>query len=566
MKKSIAIGIIILLISMCVIPSTGTIVEKQTINQVSNNGKTLYVGGNGTGNYTRIQDAIDDASDGDTVFVFDNSSPYYENVVVDKSINLIGEDRNSTVIDGGWIDSVIEISADHVSIEGFTVTNCMHDLSKAGINIFSDCNTVKNNNIVENQCMGIRLSGSCYNFIENNTLKDNIGYHIFLRSESNNNTVQNNTLTQSDDWPKLCDGIWLDKSSNNLIESNEITGLKFTVGISLYETSNYNDVNKNVIHNNPCYYGGASIQIDGHSDFNLISNNEIRCNNGAGIEMFFSQGNEIIGNTIDSLPYQGITLADCRYNNIIKFNNISSTRWGIGIGMYSSKNIVESNNLTNNTHGIYLSGTDLLGFTPNNVITKNNIVENDYGIYITVSEYYGYSNDNLICYNNFINNSQNAFDICSNMWNDSSVGNYWDDYNGTDANGDCKGDTPYNISGKNNQDWYPLMLPYEEVPPYVEITKPVQAIYFFNRIVCPFSYALIFGNIDIEVDASDDISGIGHVEFYIDDELISIATSNPYSLRWDERMLFRFRHTIKIVAFDNFGNSASDEIIVWKFF
>jgi hypothetical protein len=45
-------------------------------------GKTLYVGGDGDGNYTRIQDAIDNASDEDTVFVYDDSSPYYENVVV----------------------------------------------------------------------------------------------------------------------------------------------------------------------------------------------------------------------------------------------------------------------------------------------------------------------------------------------------------------------------------------------------------------------------------------------------------------------------------------------------
>ena len=36
-------------------------------------GNTLYVGGTGEGNYTKIQDAIDNASDGDTVYVFDDS-------------------------------------------------------------------------------------------------------------------------------------------------------------------------------------------------------------------------------------------------------------------------------------------------------------------------------------------------------------------------------------------------------------------------------------------------------------------------------------------------------------
>ena len=57
-------------------------------------GTWWYVGGSGPGNYTRIQDAIDDASNDDTAFVYAASSPYYENVIVNKSINLMGEDKS----------------------------------------------------------------------------------------------------------------------------------------------------------------------------------------------------------------------------------------------------------------------------------------------------------------------------------------------------------------------------------------------------------------------------------------------------------------------------------------
>jgi hypothetical protein len=71
--------------------------EERFLMQASK-GKTLYVGGSGPGNYTKIQDAIDDASDGDTVFVYDDSSPYYKNMVIDKKINLTGEHRETTVI------------------------------------------------------------------------------------------------------------------------------------------------------------------------------------------------------------------------------------------------------------------------------------------------------------------------------------------------------------------------------------------------------------------------------------------------------------------------------------
>ncbi|UCD13534.1 MAG: hypothetical protein JSW60_08255, partial [Thermoplasmatales archaeon] len=95
-KKLLAVGIILLLVGMS-IPSTGTTIEKSSL---SFDGKTLYVGGSGEGNYTKIQDAIDDASDGDTVFVYDDSSPYQQEsyLNIEKSINLIGEDRDTTVI------------------------------------------------------------------------------------------------------------------------------------------------------------------------------------------------------------------------------------------------------------------------------------------------------------------------------------------------------------------------------------------------------------------------------------------------------------------------------------
>lgn len=62
------------------------------------NGNILYVGGSGANNYTSIQDAIDDAENGDIVFVYDDSSPYYECIIINKSIELKGENKYTTVI------------------------------------------------------------------------------------------------------------------------------------------------------------------------------------------------------------------------------------------------------------------------------------------------------------------------------------------------------------------------------------------------------------------------------------------------------------------------------------
>ena len=84
LSKTLVLVIIALLIGMSITPS----VAVDTIEQCSmstSNGNTLYVGGTEEGYYTRIQDAINDANDGDTVFVYNTSSSYFENVTGDKS-------------------------------------------------------------------------------------------------------------------------------------------------------------------------------------------------------------------------------------------------------------------------------------------------------------------------------------------------------------------------------------------------------------------------------------------------------------------------------------------------
>jgi len=62
--KGLAVGIILLFIGTCIIPSTAQDTEKPS--QSTSRGNWLYVGGSGPGNYTKIQDAINDSFDGDT--------------------------------------------------------------------------------------------------------------------------------------------------------------------------------------------------------------------------------------------------------------------------------------------------------------------------------------------------------------------------------------------------------------------------------------------------------------------------------------------------------------------
>ena len=61
------------------------------------NGHTWYVDDDGGVDFTEIQDAINVAEDGDTVYVY--SGIYKENLLLDKSIILIGEHKNTTIIE-----------------------------------------------------------------------------------------------------------------------------------------------------------------------------------------------------------------------------------------------------------------------------------------------------------------------------------------------------------------------------------------------------------------------------------------------------------------------------------
>jgi leucyl aminopeptidase len=78
---------------------------------------------------------------------------------------------------------------------------------------------------------------------------------------------------------------------------------------------------------------------------------------------------------------------------------------------------------------------------------------------------------------------------------------------------------------------------------------------------------VILGFIAIEVNATDDRSGVNKVDFYVDGVLKETDTTAPYSWTWSERTPLKFKHTIKVIATDNtLKNTASAESVVWKFF
>ena len=143
MKKLLGVSIILLFFGMSIISSSGIQMDKNIIIPSSRD-NILYVGGSGPNNYSSIQAAIDAASDGDTVFLYDDSSPYKEILEIGKTINLIGEDRDTTIIEGKKTFFTLVLGgADNIVISGFTITNVLYpSYSGDGITIWSNNNLI----------------------------------------------------------------------------------------------------------------------------------------------------------------------------------------------------------------------------------------------------------------------------------------------------------------------------------------------------------------------------------------------------------------------------------------
>jgi hypothetical protein len=119
MKYLVPVMVIPLLVSTSFIGVSFTIEKTSTASYESN---TLYVGGSGPGNYTKIQDAINDASNRDTVFVYDDSSPYNEHITITKSLVITGENKHTTKILGKNEDKdIVFIQSDETTLCNFTI-------------------------------------------------------------------------------------------------------------------------------------------------------------------------------------------------------------------------------------------------------------------------------------------------------------------------------------------------------------------------------------------------------------------------------------------------------------
>ena len=322
--------------------------------------ETIIVDVNGDGDYESIQEAVDEAKPGDTIFV--KSGTYYGNVVIDKSLSLIGNGSENTTIMGDFLSNVIFVNADNVAIEGFSISRAGNSaiyLSKVQGCSVVNCTLIKNtygitleegskNIISNNTCTinsyGIYALSTSNNTIKNNNISDNSHVGIYLEMVSHNFIINNTCNSNNGNQQSLLDeeirncGIYLIYSNGNII-SNNICTLNYNYGI-LATLSDSNEIRDNV-----CLVNGFGI-YDNTCQDNWIENNTCEKSTVDGIILMLSENSTVMRNTCDSNYENGIHIVQSSFARVT--SNLLSNNYINGIYISYSVCSIRENICENN--------------------------------------------------------------------------------------------------------------------------------------------------------------------------------------------------------------------------
>lgn len=454
----LCIAIILLGGMMIPLANTGTNNDAITSSNTSImlsycNGKTLYVGGTGPDNYTKIQDAIDDAHAGDTIFVYSDSSPYYENLVIDKTLNLLGENKENTLIEGGKDEiGVVSVEAHYVNISQFMITTSKEQGIRDGIELgnglsqtpyvhhirITDCNFYNFVNAIgccgfsENitishcrfwECTRAFFTGEKNNYFISNC---NISAEGGIAIHGSNTTVSNCTFHPGKIWIHgsdnneflnnyLIDGaIQIEYSSHNFLRNNMLENSTLEFFGHGIEDFHHNIDDSNIMQGKPIYYlyEKRDMVIDKHNNTGYIILAACQNITVRDIELYSSvlafSSNSIFedcsfyGNSVGIYVHNSTcnSIIHCQFENHLPLlveqscrNNISLCTFSHTIQIWHSSNENSVSKCTLNGGGIYL------GDAHNNTLVKCTILNTDKGIEVD-------GNQNIISLCNISHNNR----------------------------------------------------------------------------------------------------------------------------------------------------------------
>jgi hypothetical protein len=362
MSKKVALLLVLILLA-----ASGEV----TFLPVKAEAKTIIV----PDDYSTIQDAINAANEGDTIFVRKGVYEGAENqtLMINKTLSLKGENAENTKINLhplwyeafimgqsiGWVwANSIQITANDATISGFTID------SEGGEIWVTGNKTQITGNIINTD---LTLDGSHQTSSENNLTR-----RIALRGtygKAYNNSLENSGIG--------CYGSYASVFANNVL--------------------------------------GGYLGAGGASTYNLIYGNIVQDGDGIGI---------------------------ASVGTIVAKNIIANCRRGVEI-LWGGDNVIYKNVILNN-QGSGLSIVEGQNNTFFANLAANNFIGVLFGAKVAMRGY------NTLYHNNFINNTKQVeigFLDHSDQWDNGKEGNYWSDYNGTDADGGGIGDTSYVMFG-----------------------------------------------------------------------------------------------------------------------
>jgi len=228
--------------------------------------------------YASIQEAINNATDGDTIYV--STGFYSEQLSVNKSIALMGENRSSTIIDA--TATALHVNADNVSINDFTIRyrGCACD-GYCAVNITSSQNINVTNNVLVSDDFGIKVVKAREVIIAHNNITHTANACIVVLDSSEISVLENNITA--------FDGIEIDNSTESIFGGNTI----YTNLAGIFTT----DSHSNIFFSNYIFSSFTSGISISDSDNNTFFDNDISFLGAHGLFIWQSNNNSFFHNS-----------------------------------------------------------------------------------------------------------------------------------------------------------------------------------------------------------------------------------------------------------------------------